>query len=374
MDCSTRRKKTILFIMMILCVALLGTVLMNHEAAEVERGAEVGTTIDHTASTINPNESPLITVNRNHSSFIASGYNVPSLVTVDDDDTYYCIRDSNHSSCCTSQQCTYVCKSTLLSTCCGNVNDLNGKSSNVYPLIITATPRSGTVFTSGLLTKLNIPVANDRQTPKRYGMVSWVHIFQGSYSELWWTKAKDLKRSKFRVVWHQVRDPLKTLTSMAFTEPLLKKQYVGYLKRHIDLTIDENVTESNKNKILIQRGLQFYVGWHSFIDSLNVPLLKLEDLVVDKNLTGLNALFASIDKPPPDPNHTKRLIDQQRRRRQRRNLVNHNQRKHRETLRWDELCGVDALLTLKFLALSQSYGYYTNMTAPDVCASHNEEK
>lgn len=263
---------------------------------------------------------------------------------------HFCIGDSAHSNCCSARRCEAIRKSTLLSTCCGN-----NSTGAAFPLLITATPRSGTSFMSSLLTKLGIRIANDGQQPYGYGMVSWIHAFQDERYNLWWTKAQDLKGVKFGAVWHLVRDPLKTLTSVAFTEPVLKPRYARYLSRHIALRPSPNATGPGEAQIL--SGMQFFVQWHSFIDGLGVPLLRLDDLVAMKNLSALDDLFESIGAPPPDPIRVYRLI----------NETLHNQRAHRDTLHWRELCQVDASWTRKFLELSQSYGYYSNMTTTEVC-------
>ena len=100
--------------------------------------------------------------------------------------------------------------------------------SKVYPLLITGTPRSGTNFIWSLLSQLQVDSQNKggsqpvlrlaHENLKADGLVSWLHIVPGA-DMLW---PKPTHNSKFHAIWHQVRDPLKSLTSMAFTEPLVQ--------------------------------------------------------------------------------------------------------------------------------------------------------
>lgn len=281
-----------------------------------------------------------------------------------------CIGNSTHPACCSPEQCAIVQNSTMYSACCENTPSRNNSLSKVYPLLVAATPRSGTVFMSNLLKKLDVQVANDGEMPKRDGMVSWIHVFRDPRYDLSWTAAKDLHDSKFRAVWHQVRDPLKCLTSIAFTEPLEDARYTKYLKRHIHLQDQTTITSSTIKRdktFLIHRGLEFYLQWHAFIVSLKVPIYRLEDLVVAQNMTVLDEIFWSMGKEPPSHDKAKKLINRFRRRRRlarsKATAINKNHREHRETLRWPELCKVDVSLARQLLKLSRSFGYYEVLTS-----------
>ncbi|CAB9496296.1 expressed unknown protein [Seminavis robusta] len=389
-----------------------------------------------------------------------------------DPNRIYCDQNSKHPDCCSPDHCVVVQRSTLYSECCQNVPSSHHRhrqlpvhvagqprqpqqrptpqrpitEPTLFPILITATPRSGTVFVQRLLKKLGLSVSDDFSIPHGDGMVSWMHVVQDDH---YFGPVSNFKKSKFQTVWHQVRDPLKSLTSMAFTEPLREdgKQagsvlYMRFLRRHIPVARKEEVlsklkqqqtaittttttTTTNNNQttspyneqFLIHRGMEFYIHWHRYILSLRIPLFHLEDLTEHKNMTVLDAIFASVGKPLPDHTVATRLIDQKRRRQLQQqytqpqtptqsytypalnkplapatgkppqripgNLLvsqytsssssssaaannnknkmkkgNTNSRKHRDTLSWEELCRVDAQLTKDFLKVCHEVGYY----------------
>ena len=234
-----------------------------------------------------------------------------------------------------------------------------------------------------------------------------------------------LYQSKFRVVWHLVRDPLRALTSLAFTEPLLEdslasERYLGYITKHIHLTnatklknffhiTDEEWagrTDGTYNekidKFLIYRSMEIYLHWHGFINYLNVPIFRLEDLSVQKNITVLDEVFHSVGMTPPrhvlvqafldaqpkeqnDWNWRRRLLEanqqgpppqQNRRLKLGRDQnggvkmqLHKNERDHRAALKWSEICWVNKRKARELLKMSQSFGYYPNLDPETLCPS-----
>lgn len=69
------------------------------------------------------------------------------------------------SSAPSSSACTVIARSTILSTACERGGDGGGGGGSsmhgVYPLLVTATPRSGTVYTQQMLRRLGLDVSND---------------------------------------------------------------------------------------------------------------------------------------------------------------------------------------------------------------------
>jgi hypothetical protein len=60
--------------------------------------------------------------------------------------------------------------------------------------------------------------------------------------------------------------------------------------------------ENNNNKLdkfLIYRGMEIYLHWHGFINYLNIPIFRPEDLTVQKNVTVLEEIFKSVGMTPP---------------------------------------------------------------------------
>lgn len=336
----------------------------------------------------------------------------------------YCIDNADTEECCNPYHCTQIVnRSTLYSECCGRVHNddkttttrKGTQRSKMLPLLITSAPRSGTRFIQQLFTKVGMSgLTTDLYSPQYRGTVSWKHVFDDEHY-IAGKAHTHLYQSKFRVIWHLVRDPLSALTSLAFTEPLLENdlestRYVNYIAKHVHLSdnkilreffkIDDNDWENRVNgtynenihKFLVYRGMEIYLHWHGFINHLNVPVFRLEDLSVDKNVTVLDEVFYSVGMTPPRHVLVKAFLDAQEekqndwrqltegssvhRRQRGTDVVNggikvelhKNARDHRETLTWAEVCDVNKRKARALLTMSQSFGYYPNLDAETLCA------
>lgn len=379
--------------------------------------------------------------------------------------------EAERSVFCTTEFCDRVQKTTLYCSCCSADPPLL-----LRPLLITGTPRSGTVFLSSLLSSLGLKMGADTGLPTRHGgIVSWVHLFADYHPDLHFTSST--QPAQYSRVLQLVRDPLASLTSIAFTEPILHDAgYLRYIARHIPLqdstTLLPQLPSNNNNTtttphmepperhaLRLRRALEFYTGWHRTIASLHVPLLRLEELDADI----LEGLFLLVGRRPPARSEMERLLSKtsqrngtttsgegrpgassgvphehlpmtlvsasvvvnssmsivddasmvapttawteprgrrrlaetppwhwQRRRSTRRRRrsdarppqsryrrrkpirkgVHSNERAHRKTLEWRELCQVDATLTANFLDLAQSFGYYDEIeNVDDYCSA-----
>jgi hypothetical protein len=248
-------------------------------------------------------------------------------------------------------------------------------------------------------------LTTDQHSPQDLGIVSWKHVFNDNDYMVGNSAPTHLYKSKFRVIWHLVRDPLKSLTSLAFTEPLLEDseasmEYISYVSNHIQLSNSSslktlfgisskewesrrNMTESEKiHKFLTHRGMEIWLHWHGFINYLNVPIFRLEDLSLKKNVTVLDEIFHSVGIEPPRHDEVLRFLngqeDKQNRQRQRRlrldrdrtklkTRLHKNEREHREILTWGELCRVNKANALAMLQMSQSFGYYLELNQGTLC-------
>jgi len=354
----------------------------------------------------------------------------------------YCVWDSQQEECCSLDHCdTVVKRSTLYSECCNNVHIHDNSTghnqrSRIFPLLITSGPRSGTSFMHQLVTRSGLyGLTKETRTPTHMGMVSWKHVFARDEYFSGTKSVTHLFNSKFKVIWHLVRDPLRSLTSIAFTEPLWEdsdhsRNYIDYVSSHIPLTnkttlmrrfgISEDELEDvlhhrmmNKNRnpkleqFLIYRGLEIYLYWHGFINELNVPVFRLEDVTVDKNVTILDNVFRSIGREGPshekvfamleaqeehlDPHvllqpkqatpqsqsQNQTQLPQNRRRLSfgandlqlttRGSRIRKGSRLHRETLSWQEICRVSRHKARSLLRMSQSFGYYMDIYRESLC-------
>jgi hypothetical protein len=312
---------------------------------------------------------------------------------------YYCDNNATHPACCSADHCQLVRNSTLYSACCGNVLSPQEYYPMLLPLLITGAPRSGTVFMKNLLTELGLQVTDDQTSPREDGIVSWMHIVQDRFG---YFGGAALHGSKFQIVWHQVRDPLQTLTSIAFTEPLNQMDYASgspaylrFLRRHIKITKfqrfiqkihEQKATERKErrkqgilyrlwqsprfhppqpvptlselqNDHLIYSAMEFYLHWQHMILDLQIRRYQLEEIVQRQNLTILDEIFQSIGRTPPNHEQVRTVLSRKRRRR-RLQAIDTNRREHRDTLKWSELCRVDVELAQQFLDMSHTFGYY----------------
>eukprot|EP01084_Bolivina_argentea_P113478 202223_1 len=122
----------------------------------------------------------------------------------------------------------------------------NSSNISVLPLLITSTPRSGTLFTRNLLNRIGLQLQEDWHLPfldnLNHGMVSWVHIFFDIQNP-GFAQIGDMR---FKSIWHQTRNPLNSIISLSLTEPISECWYFEYLNKHINLkSISHIINNSN---------------------------------------------------------------------------------------------------------------------------------
>ena len=141
----------------------------------------------------------------------------------------------------TQLNCRILNGTLKLSSC-----DDNYDRSYIYPLLITGVGRSGTRFAAKTLTALGYDVAHDDARCGRVGAASWpLAIREGMRYELpnFATINSGFRgphpRWRFRRVFHQTRDPLRTILSRAnsvgmmvspwiYSDPLLFRDGLGH--------------------------------------------------------------------------------------------------------------------------------------------------
>ncbi|VEU43818.1 unnamed protein product [Pseudo-nitzschia multistriata] len=218
------------------------------------------------------------------------------------------------------------------------------------PLLITATPRSGTVGTTRFLRELGLPLSDDAHPPTAFGMVSWIHCVHSPTDDYYGNVR--LRGSGFETVLHQRRHVRKSITSLAFTTPLgttprrgrwshsLYKSFVG---AHVPLDTTRSV---------LYMGLQMWVEWQLFVREIADWHYRVEDLMSpDRSVSGpiVDRIFSAAGLGPPSDKAVERALKEADPRA--------NTRKHRPTLSWEELYAVDERYASIAHALSKEYGY-----------------
>ena len=200
-----------------------------------------------------------------------------------------------------------------------------------WPLLVTGTPRSATVYATKLLQSHGMQVQNDWSDPHRDGLVSWIFAFEDDHN---FGPARTQKT--FDTVLQQIKEPLASMASMC-TEPVLTRD-LDFLRRHI---LMENSRESPVNQG--QATLEFWVEWHSFLQKMRFPTYQTEQ-VEPRDIFRMAHLQQHY-------NETAKATS---------SSTNH--REHRDKFTWQELYTIDPKYTAEAWDLAHYYGY----SYPDV--------
>eukprot|EP01084_Bolivina_argentea_P193909 332655_1 len=266
------------------------------------------------------------------------------------------------------EYCTFIHRSLLYVPTCSWAND----TPHTFPLLITGTPRSGTVYIWKLLNSIGINVVDDWYPP-----ISGVHQGQISWINAVWEKNEQthigtsrLHNARFNNVFHLIRDPLHSITSIC-TEPIVskgwppekirilsgmcKKNY-KFINRHINNAMDQ------KKQTQVEVIMQFYYHWHMLLNNFGFEIFKVENLfssndeiVVDtlnwiiktsgleNRVNNTNLLNGKMDNKLFNVTHTKI-----------------HSRKHRTHFTWDELFLLNEELSMKIYNMAKEWGYKYN--------------
>lgn len=237
-----------------------------------------------------------------------------------------------------TKKCEFYMKSTKYFPECSLDNT---KSS--WPLLISATPRSGTVRTQTLLKELGFDITDDWGNPGKHGTVSWILAFRDS-PEGYFGPVHITKKQSFEHVLHQIRDPLASITSIAYTEPWHKKNYFNFVHRHVNLghpALNETIDFSNEMRISF--ALRMWVQYHEFLDKIADFHFKMEELSIDM----LKKIIQISNFTMPSENLFQKLKFEK--------VV--NARKHKEKITWKELEKIDSKFTKRAQNLARKYDY-----------------
>lgn len=182
-------------------------------------------------------------------------------------------------------------------------------------ILITGCGRSGTKFTSHLIKNLGLNVKHEK--PGKNGTIDW-HL------------APILKNihSDFNVILHQVRHPIKVISSMQNTNSW------KYIEKFLPQT---------KNKDIIHRSMIYWFKWNQMVEPyahFRYQLEEIEEEIVFNEICKLLKVKADkscITKTKNNPR-------------------NFNKRNH-SNLNWSVLQKKDAKLTEKIKELAKKYKY-----------------
>ena len=230
---------------------------------------------------------------------------------------------------CKLPPCELVLQSRLFSERC------DPNAIDKWPLLVTGTPRSATTYMSAWLTSYGMKLEDDWHHPKFHGTSSWIFAFEDEHN---FGPART-KGGKFRHVLHQVRDPLKSITAMCAV-PLHDGACLTFLQRHIN--VSSSLDDWNWKAVTT---LNFWVDWHQYLNDMKFPTYQIEQVRAEDMFR-----MAGLEKVYNSSNVDKKVSK------------DHNTRRHRSGLSWQDLYSLDPELAAKAWDLA----HYFNYSYPDV--------
>jgi len=213
----------------------------------------------------------------------------------------------------------------------------------VIPLLISATPRSGTHHTKTVLQSLGLDVSDDGHFPGKIGTVSWVLAFRDNIR--YQTGINFPKRAYFEHIVHQVRHPLASITSMACTEPIEMQAYRNFIGRKVDLGAFQFLhPEEITDYIKFQIAIMMWVRWHEFLDQVSEFVFQMESMDVEvlKKIVEICGCHVQEKYYEKIEKEFHKVV---------------NARDHREVITWKQLRYLNTTMAEKVASLALKYGY-----------------
>jgi hypothetical protein len=130
-------------------------------------------------------------------------------------------------------------------------------------LLITGCGRSGTHYTARLLQEMGLDVPHERVGED--GAASWKHIVSGTFVYLGKNREAVIDSTGFDRILHQVRHPLKVISSMqTFSDSTW-----SYMANYIDLDLKAKP---------VKRAMQAWVRWNKLIEGKAQWRFQIEQL------------------------------------------------------------------------------------------------
>lgn len=129
------------------------------------------------------------------------------------------------------------------------------------PILVTASPRSGTGYCARFLRAQGLSVGHERLRPD--GCVSWQWAVEDIHGYPWHPPG-ELRPKRFRMVLHQTRNPLAVIASLE----VLRSPDWMFVARHLPNLPSED----------LPRRCAFWLAWTSLADRCSVMRYRVEDL------------------------------------------------------------------------------------------------
>ena len=191
-------------------------------------------------------------------------------------------------------------------------------------ILITGTPRSGTHYTAAVLQAIGLKLKHEKIDAQ--GTVSWRHIAEGTFLDPERNLSIETLDPGFTIIIHQVRQPLKSISSMLTLRPCSW----DFMSRQVAVDLGAR---------LPVRAMQAWLHWNNLIGERAQWRFRVEDY---HSVFGELLAELGLDPVPfPEVAHEKR-----------------DSRSGRyPMLGWEHLLHADAGLAAEVAALAIRYGY-----------------
>ena len=248
----------------------------------------------------------------------------------------------------------------------------------LYPLLVTGMGRSGTMFTHETLSKRGLDFAHDDKPVGRHGAASWILAIREapqdgsvavpfafpSFAQVQEAFRGPSPRAKFRVVVHQVRDALKSITSRAnrvgmmyapikYSNPDMFRELARGTTAEVSYPTGSEMElfraeKGNNNwtpRKRLRVALWHFVLWNEWLDSFADYTVRVEDPSDEEQLVALCRLVGeACPKKPTKGEPSKKT----------------NSHEYIDELRdvtWETLRDISPFMTERAQALARRYGY-----------------
>jgi hypothetical protein len=204
-------------------------------------------------------------------------------------------------------------------------------------LLITGCGRSGTHYTARLLQEMGLDVPHEHVG--KDGAASWKHIVSGTFVYIGKNREAEIDSTGFDRILHQVRHPLKVISSMQTFSDSTWSYMANYIE--LDLTAKP-----------VKRGMQAWVRWNRLVESKAHWRFQIEEL--PKRFQEFCQQAGLPVRPMPHVPHE----------------AKDSRTSRFKPLGWDELQKCDANLAEEVRQMACAYGYEDLAVSPSSIKSN----
>jgi len=206
---------------------------------------------------------------------------------------------------------------------------------NIRQFVITGTGRSATTAMFSALKNIGLSLGHERVGNSREGGIGWPFAVYGLNDLIDKDKLRLSRDLRFRIVLHQLRYPLKAISSLQTIE----RRTFSFIQEHSGVLYDQPDR---------RRALEHWITWNALVDKTHDAFYRVEDThPVDVCVMAGFSLDRCLDNPPSTE------------------FTLPNAREHID-LTWEALDEADPQLAAIAKEMTIGYGYSLNRTIEDI--------